>query len=89
MGLAFKTYPKFFPASIFGLQYIMNWAAYQEKALEKAMDTNEISLILLGLFLMAAGFPGSANGVGAETLNLRITTVVTKIEMLPAGNAEG
>jgi hypothetical protein len=53
------------------------------------MATNKTFLILLGLFLIGAGSLGFANGVGAETLNLRATNVATKIEIFPVGNVEG
>jgi hypothetical protein len=38
---------------------------------------------------MAAGFLGFAEGVGAETLKLQISTVVTKVEPFPIENIEG
>jgi len=43
----------------------------------------------VGLFVIAAGFLGSANGVGAGTLNLRVINVVTSIELFPVGNVKG
>ena len=53
------------------------------------MATKKSSFVLLGLFFITAGFLGFANGVGAETLKLQVSTVVTKVEPFPVENIEG
>ena len=53
------------------------------------MATKKNIFVLLGLFFITTGFLGFANGVGAETLKLQVSNVVTKVEPFPAENIEG
>ena len=53
------------------------------------MATKKSIFVLLGLFFITAGFLGFANGVGAETLKLQVSNVVTKVELFPIENIEG
>jgi hypothetical protein len=52
------------------------------------MGTKKSIFVLLAVFFIIAGFLGSANGVGAETLKLKVSNVVTKSEVFPVGNVE-
>ncbi len=53
------------------------------------MTTKKSFIVVLGLFFITAGFWGFANGVGAETLKIQVSNVVTKIEQFPVENIEG
>ncbi len=53
------------------------------------MATKKTFLVILGLFFITAGFLSFANGVGAETLKLQISNLVTKGEVFPVENMEG
>jgi len=53
------------------------------------MATKKTFLVLLGLFFITAGFLLFGNGVGAETLKLQVSNVITKVELLPLDNIEG
>jgi hypothetical protein len=51
---------------------------------EMKMGTKKSIFVLLGVFFFMAGFLGSANEVGAETLKLKALTS-TKSEVFPIG----
>lgn len=65
----------------------IDWILRNEKE-ETNMGTKKSILILLGVFILIAGFLGSANGVAAETLKIKVSNVVTKNEVFPVGNVE-
>jgi hypothetical protein len=50
------------------------------------MTMKKLSFVLFGLFFFIVGLLGSANGVSAETLKLKLTNVVTKGESFPVEN---
>jgi hypothetical protein len=55
---------------------------------ETNMGAKKTILFLFGVFFFVAGFLGSANPVGAETLKLKVSNVVAKGEVFPVGNVE-
>jgi len=65
----------------------IDWIFKTDKE-EMKMGTKKSVFILLGVFFFMAGFLGSAKEVGAETLKLKVSNVVTKSEVFPVGNVE-
>jgi hypothetical protein len=52
------------------------------------MATKISFCVLLSVFFVITGFLGFSNGVGAETLKMQVSNVVTKSEIFPLENIE-
>ena len=53
------------------------------------MTMRKLSFVLFVLSFFVVGLLGTANGVSAETLKLKLINVVTKGESFPLENIEG